>query len=52
MKITDELFDAKLMEILSGMTAAQLLSVPGVYEIVSEEFNNEIIETIEEDLNE
>lgn len=47
MKITDEEFDTKLIEILSKMTAAQLLSIPGIYEIVSEEFNNNVIEAIE-----
>jgi hypothetical protein len=49
MKITDELFDTKLVEILNGMTAARLLSIPGVYEIVAEEFNNQVIEAIEEE---
>lgn len=49
MKITTELFDAKLVEILNGMTGAQLLDIPGVYEIVSEELNNVVIEAIEAD---
>jgi hypothetical protein len=49
MKITNEQFDAKLIEILNGMTAAQILAIPGVYEVVSEELNNEVIEAIEAD---
>ena len=34
---------------LNGMTGAQLLSMPGVYEIVSEELNDDVIEAIEEE---
>jgi hypothetical protein len=49
MKITTELFDTKLVEILNGMNGAQLLSIPGVYEVVSEELNNDVIEAIEAD---
>lgn len=49
MKITDEQFDTKLMEILGRMTAAQLMGIPGIYEIVAEEFNNQVIEEIEND---
>lgn len=42
--INNDQFDEMLREKLSKITAAQLLSIPGIYEIVSEEFNNEIIE--------
>ncbi|NMB69834.1 hypothetical protein GYA27_01350 [candidate division WWE3 bacterium] len=49
MKITTDVFDAKLVEILDGMTGAQLLSIPGVYEVVAEELNNEVIEAIEQE---
>jgi hypothetical protein len=47
--ITGEQFDHKLLEILSNMSANQLLTIPGVYEIVAEEFNNEILESVESD---
>lgn len=47
MKITDQMFDEKLMEILSRMRASALLQIEGIYEIVSEHFNNEVIEEIE-----
>jgi hypothetical protein len=47
MKITNEQFDAKLTEILDGMNGAQLLAIPGLYEVVSEELNNDVIEAIE-----
>jgi hypothetical protein len=52
MKITNEQFDAKLTEILDGMTGAQLLAIPGLYEVVSEELNNDVIEAIEAERNE
>jgi len=42
--ITQEQFDKILIEILNEYTGAQLLNIPGIYEIVSEEFNNEILE--------
>ena len=41
--VTTEEFDNALLAVLEGMTAAQLLSIPGVYEVVSEELNNEAI---------
>ena len=47
--ITNELFDAKLIEILDGMTGAQILSIPGVYEVIAEELNNDAIDAIEAD---
>ena len=43
-KITTEQFDNSLREILKNMTAEQLLTIPGIYEIVSEEFNNDVLE--------
>jgi hypothetical protein len=42
--ITDKEFDALLVTILEGMTAAELLSLEGVYEIVAEYYNNEILD--------
>ena len=46
-QITTEEFDRELELILDDMTGAQLLSIPGVYEAVSEEFNNQVIENWE-----
>ena len=46
MKVTQEQFDQKLVEILSGMTGAQLLSIPGIYEILAEEFNNDVFDAL------
>jgi len=48
-KFSQEEFDAKLEEILDDQTGSSLLLIPGIYEIVSEHFNNEILEAMEED---
>lgn len=40
-------FDATLLEILGEMTAAQVIDIPGIYEILAEEFNNEVLERME-----
>jgi hypothetical protein len=46
--ITQEQFDETLMDILSEMKGSSLLDIPGVYEVVSEHFNNEVIRRIYE----
>ena len=48
-RVTQEKFDAKLVEILDGMSGAQLLSIAGVYEAVAEELNNEVLQAIEDE---
>jgi len=45
-EITTEEFDRALISILEGMTAANLIRIPGVYEIVSEELNNEALDLV------
>lgn len=47
--VNNKRFDTKLVEILSGMKASELLSIAGIYELVSEEFNNEVLQAIEEE---
>ena len=47
--ITTEEFDERLIGMLSLIQAKQLLDIPGIYEIVSEEFNNDILEQWESD---
>lgn len=44
--ITNEQFDAKLAEILNRHPASALLTVPGVYEAVAEEYNNQVLEEL------
>lgn len=43
-KISTEDFDRILAEIMNEDNASSLLTIPGVYEIVSEHFNNEVLE--------
>lgn len=45
--ITQDEFDAILLELLFGMSASALLAIDGIYEIVSEELNNEVLATWE-----
>ena len=45
--ITQEMFDDKLYETLDFVTAASLVTIPGIYEILSEYYNNQIIEELE-----
>jgi len=45
-------FDRILMGILQDTKACELISVPGFYEIVSEEFNNEVLDRWEKEQGE
>lgn len=42
-KMTADDFDRILREIIDELSTSELLSIPGVYEAVSEEFNNEVL---------
>jgi hypothetical protein len=41
-----ERFDTKLMELMDEQPASHLLSVAGVYEVVSEHFNNDVLDAL------
>ena len=41
--VSSEEFDAALTSILDEATTAELLSIPGVYEVVSEHYNNDAL---------
>jgi len=43
-KMTQEEFDEILIEFLQEIDASQLLSIPGVYEQVAEEYNNAVLD--------
>lgn len=43
-KMTQDEFDTVLSEIMDEAPASHLLSIPGVYEAVSEEFNNVVLD--------
>ena len=45
MEITQDEFDSILVEMLSEMSGDILLSIPGVYEILAEELNNDVLST-------
>lgn len=47
--VEQERFDKKLEEVLDGMSGAELLAIPGLYEVVSEALNNEVLKAIEEE---
>lgn len=44
--ITQEEFDSALFELVNASTAEQLFTIPGVYEIVAEEMNNDVIDLV------
>lgn len=46
--VTSEEFDAALLELLEDSTPAEILAVPGVYEALSEAWNNEAIKLVED----
>jgi tRNA G26 N,N-dimethylase Trm1 len=48
--ITQENFDRILLEILSQQKANQLIDIPGIYEIVSEFYNNDILRIHKQEL--
>lgn len=43
-KLTDEEFDNILIEILDEEPASSLLYIGGIYEIVAEYYNNEVLD--------
>ena len=48
-KMTQDQFDGIMKNIVAGMSAAEIIAVPGVYECLSEELNNDILDTWAED---
>jgi hypothetical protein len=44
--VTTEMFDKALREVLAEMSVCQILAIPGVYESVCEELNNEVLDHI------
>jgi len=51
-KMTDGDFDRVLANIVNKEPAANLLTIPGVYDAVSEEFNNAVLAEWEKEQNE
>lgn len=49
MNVKQEDFDRVLSELLDEQPASHLLTVPGIYEVVSEHFNNDVLRRIKEE---
>lgn len=47
--VTDEMFDRMLVDILDDTDSSEILAIPGVYDLVKEYFNNEVLEQLEEE---
>jgi hypothetical protein len=45
--VTDDMFDAKLAEIIDSMTPTQILNI--AYNALSEELNNEVLAALDAD---
>lgn len=43
-EMSTEDFDRNLRKCLCARTAEQMLLIPGIYEVVSEHFNNEVLD--------
>jgi hypothetical protein len=50
--ITDEMFDIALMELIADLPLLTLVRVPGIYEILAEKFNNEVLTKLENERGE
>ena len=46
--ITNEMFDEALYYLIEGLDAKSMLAIPGVYELVREQFNNDVLAKLEE----
>ena len=46
-KMTQDDFQRHLEKVVKGMSTAELLAVPGILEVLSEELNNEVLESWE-----
>lgn len=49
MNIPQEEFDDILIKIINQSPASQLLNIPGVYELVAEDYNNEVLDYYEQE---
>ena len=47
--ITDEMFDRELQRLMGEMSADDLLMIPGIYEIMREHLNNDILDNLTEE---
>jgi hypothetical protein len=50
--VTTEMFAKKLEELVGKLSTAELMAMPGFYEIASEELNNEVLKELEDEREE
>lgn len=48
-RVTSRMFSGRLAEVIDGHKASNLLTIPGIYEILSEHFNDEILARFDND---
>lgn len=48
-KMTDDDFDRHLLGVMECMTMVQILELPGIYKVVSEELNNDVLAAWEDE---
>ena len=46
--VTNDMFQEKLIEILDNQDGESLIMIPGLYEVVSEYVNNDVLEALEQ----
>lgn len=46
--VTDDMFDSTLESLVDGMSGAEILRITGVYEVLREELNNDVLSVLEE----
>ena len=49
--MADDKFDQMLIKLMKESSVEHIISIPGVYEAVSEHYNNEVLERLERDTN-
>ena len=50
--ITNEMFDEALYYLIKGLDAKSMLAIPGVYELVKEQYNNDVLALLEDEREE
>jgi len=48
-QVMNEVFNEELERLVGELSPCALLSIPGVYEVLAEYFNNEVLEALSED---
>ncbi len=46
--VAEECFESELTDLVAGIEPAELFSIPGIYDILAEFFNDAVMERIEQ----